>query len=71
MIVVLNEHFPGKYCGHAFFPGSGGDRQLLDDLKEAGFKVAWMEAPYYYVARDVDGNLLTYIEGDVYRGDAR
>lgn len=74
----LNAHFfpnPGDPdspgCGDAFFPGSGGDRTLLESLSAAGWTVVWAEAPYFYVARNAGGELLTYIEGDVYRGDHR
>lgn len=75
VITTLNRHFADDLaqlgCGDAFFPGSGGDRQLRDALRTAGWTVVWSEAPYFYVARDVDGELMTYIEGDVYRGDQR
>ena len=70
VITTLNGRFSPS-SGDAFFPGSGGDRQLLDALRIAGWTVVWAEAPYFYVARDAAGALLTYIEGDVYRGDRR
>lgn len=66
----LNAHFSPS-CGDAFIGGSGGDRQLLDSLRVAGWKIIWSEAPYYYLVRNASGELLTYIEGDVYRGDRR
>lgn len=58
-------------AGDAFFPGSGGDRQLRESLTSAGWTISWSKAPYYYVARDTQGGLMTYCEGDVYRGDRR
>lgn len=71
VIEILKESFDTS-AGDAFFPGSGGDRQLLDALYEApNWRLIWAEAEYYYVASDQAGNLLTYIEGDVYRGDRR
>ena len=70
VIIALNGRFSPS-SGDAFFPGSGGDRQLLDALRIAGWTVVWAEAPYFYVAGDASGALLTYIEGDVYRGDRR
>lgn len=74
VIEVLNRYFAEEWAqscaGDAFFPGSGGDRQLLSALG-SGWTVEWAEARYYYLARDREGGLLTYIEGDVYRGDRR
>jgi len=75
VIEVLNRYFAQDWShatsGTAFFPGSGGDRQLTEGLRAAGFTVVWAEASYYYVARDRQGAYLTYMEGDVYRGDRR
>ncbi|MCV6988679.1 hypothetical protein H7I87_00400 [Mycobacterium timonense] len=70
VISILNRHFEPS-SGAAFFGGSGGDRQLMSALREAGWAIVWAEAVYYFVAKDPAGDLLTYIEGDVYRGDAR
>lgn len=58
-------------CGDAFFAGSGGDRDLFDPLWGAGWRIAWMESRYFYVVEGPTGDFLTYIEGDVYRGDKR
>lgn len=55
--------------GDGFFAGSGGDRQLWDALQIAGWQRTWAEASYYYVAQSPTGDVLTYIEGDVYWGD--
>lgn len=75
VVDVLNRYFAEDWshscAGDAFFPGSGGDRQLKEALQTAGWTIVWAEAPYYYVARARSGQLLTYIEGDVYRGDRR
>lgn len=75
VIDVLIRYFAEDWshgcAGDAFFPGSGGDRQLNEALRHAGWEIVWAKAPYYYVARDPSGQLLTYIEGDVYRGDRR
>lgn len=54
-----------------FFAGSGGDRTVWDALWDAGWKDIWTKAAYYWVMRAPDGSLITYIEGDVYRGDRR
>lgn len=56
----------------AFFGGSGGDRTLSSALREAGWIYLWSVANYYYAMRSADGSAtLTYIEGDVVRGDQR
>ncbi|ORW08054.1 MULTISPECIES: hypothetical protein [Mycolicibacter] len=67
---ILNHHFLPS-SGEAFFGGSGGDRQLIHALREAGWRIVWAEADYYFVASDKNGDLLTYAEGDVERGDSR
>lgn len=68
VVNILND-YSAPSAGDAFFPGSGGDRQLIDALRPAGWSVVWAEASYYYVARhDVSDETLTYIEGDVYIG---
>lgn len=55
--------------GDAFFAGSGGDDSLMEALEAAGWVVTWAEASYYYVMKAPNGDLITYVEGDVYRGD--
>lgn len=70
VITILNRHFDPS-SGEAFFGGSGGDRQLYEALRTAGWTIVWAEADYWFVARDRHGDLLTYTEGDVDRGDGR
>jgi hypothetical protein len=55
--------------GDAFFAGSGGGDTVEEALGEAGWQVTWSEAHYYYVMRAPNGDMITYVEGDVYRGD--
>lgn len=55
----------------AFFAGSGGDETVMDALREAGWRVTWAEAAYYYTMTALDGTAITYIEGDVYPGTKR
>lgn len=55
----------------AFFAGSGGDEQVIDALSAAGWRITWAEADYYFVAQAPDGSKITYVEGDVYKGDTR
>jgi hypothetical protein len=72
VITILNEHFEPS-SGEAFFAGSGGDNQLLDKLHwyrpVRTWKIVRYDAPYYWCLADPNGDLLTYIEGDVYRGN--
>lgn len=62
---------PGSSAGDGFFAGSGGDDSVWDALYEAGWTQVWAEAAYFYVMRAPDGSMITYIEGDIYRGDRR
>jgi hypothetical protein len=62
---------PGTSSGDGFFAGGGGDGTVLESLTDAGWVLVWMEAPYYWVAQAPNGDLITYVEGDIYRGDQR
>ncbi|MEB3023365.1 MULTISPECIES: Clp protease/crotonase-like domain-containing protein [Mycolicibacter] len=55
--------------GDAFFAGSGGDDQLVEALYDAGpWSITWREGDYHWRATSsVDGSVIEYIEGDVYR----
>lgn len=55
--------------GDGFFEGSGGDDSVMEALQVAGWSVTWAEAHYYYVMRAPNGDEITYVEGDIYRGD--
>lgn len=55
--------------GDAFFAGGGGDGEMSDSLMRAGWRFTKYEAPYYWVMKAPGGDLITYVEGDVYRGD--
>lgn len=52
--------------GVAFFGGSGGDRTLRESLRTAGWRTTWAEASYYYRMQSPTGDVLEYVEGDVY-----
>ena len=70
VIRILNEHFTPS-SGVAFFPG-GGNRDLLGTLDDTpGWRTVWVEASYYFAARDSAGNGITFVEGDVYEGVQR
>lgn len=58
-------------AGDAFFAGSGGDDTVEDALYDAGWRELWRQAHYYWAMQAPDGSVITYVEGDVYRGDRR
>jgi hypothetical protein len=68
VIDILNADGPPS-VGDAFFHGSGGNGTMRESLTEAGWVVTWSKAPYYWVMRAPDGSMVTYVEGDVYKGD--
>lgn len=53
----------------AFFAGSGGDDSLESALDDAGWTHTWRVAHYYWSMQTPDGSEITYIEGDIYRGN--
>lgn len=63
---------PGVSVGDGWFGGSGGDDSVLDALYDAGWRAVWIEADYHYAMRSrATGDVITYCEGDIYRGDSR
>ncbi|MFI1528616.1 hypothetical protein [Streptomyces griseus] len=62
---------PGVSAGDGFYELSGSDPSVWDSLRKAGWVQIWAVASYYYAMRAPDGSVITYIEGDVYRGDRR
>lgn len=50
VIEICLRHF-GKSSGDAFFPGGSGDVELLSILTEAGWRTVWVQASYYFAAR--------------------
>jgi hypothetical protein len=59
----------GEGGADGFFAGSGGDDTVMEALQAAGWTVIWARASYYYVMRAPDGDEITYVEGDILRGD--
>lgn len=56
----------------AFFPGGGGDTLPSEPLVyEGDWTFVWYDASYYWCAQAPNGDRITYVEGDVYRGDTR
>lgn len=66
-----NPYGPGTSGGDGFFAGSGGDTGVDDALTEAGWTYLWSRAGYWWAMRAPDGSAITYVEGDIYRGDRR
>ena len=58
--------------GDAFWAGGGGDYTPIDPLTgDAGWKVAWFKARYWYALEAPEGGFLEYVEGDIYAHDKR
>lgn len=55
--------------GEGFFAGSGGDDTVRDALYDAGWFTVVFIAPYYYAMRAQNGDMITYCEGDISRGN--
>lgn len=53
----------------AFFAGSGGDGSVRESLYKAGWKLVASKAYYYWAMRAPNGDCITYVEGDIYRGN--
>ncbi len=58
-------------AGDGFFAGSGGDGTVGGALVDAGWSYVWRKANYWWAMRGPDGSVITYIEGDIYRGNRR
>lgn len=71
IVAEVNRNFQRHFDDNsAFFAGSGGDATLRSALESAGWWVVASQAPYYYsMVHRSTGETLTYIEGDVVRGD--
>lgn len=58
-------------AAEGFFAGSGGDNTVDDALDDAGWLYVWSRANYWWCMRAPDGSEITYVEGDVYRGNRK
>lgn len=50
---------------------AGDSSELLTVLTESGWSPVWLEANYYWALRAPDASVITYIEGDVFRGNQK
>lgn len=71
VIAIIGPGEPGVGVGDAFFAGGGGDVLPNTPLRSAGWRCVWAEAEYFWVMQAPDGSAITYIEGDIYKGDRR
>jgi len=62
---------PHDASGEGFFAGSGGDGTVEDSLHAAGWRIVWYEAHYHWCMQAPNGDEITYVEGDIYRGSQR
>ncbi|MCT6776091.1 hypothetical protein ACFCZ4_06700 [Streptomyces microflavus] len=72
--ILSKERNPyGHECiaGDGYFGGSGGDGTVRESLLTAGWNTVWWRAGYWYAMKAPDDSMITYIEGDIYRGDKR
>ncbi|GLY20022.1 hypothetical protein Kisp01_70360 [Kineosporia sp. NBRC 101677] len=58
-------------AGDGFFAGSGGDGSVDESLTQAGWHHIWFEAWYHCAMQAPNGDMITYVEGDIYRGNTR
>lgn len=67
-----DEHASPDSAADGFFAGSGGDATVNESLVEAGWRILWSRAGYFWAMQAPDGgSAITYVEGDIYRGNRR
>lgn len=64
---ILDEFEPPS-SGEAFFPG-GAEETLGDSLFKAGWRIEWIEGDYLWLGTSRTGEVISHVEGDLYRGD--
>lgn len=70
VITTLN-NYSTPSSGDAFFAGGGGNGDVADSLRTAGWVTIWRDAWYFWAMQAPDGSAITYVEGDVYKGNSR
>jgi hypothetical protein len=66
-----NPYGSGTGCEDGFFAGSGGEESVYEVLTGNGWREVWAESGIYYTLEAPDGSRITYIEGDIRKGDRR
>lgn len=66
-----NPYGPGTMAGSAqgFYAGEAGE--MLEALEDGAgrWTLVWLKASYHWCAEAPNGDKITYVEGDIYRGD--
>lgn len=52
-----------------YYAGETGTSAVWDALRKADWHTTWSGGQHFYVMRAPGGDLITYFEGSVYRGD--
>ncbi|MFF3416804.1 hypothetical protein ACFYW9_19205 [Streptomyces sp. NPDC002698] len=71
--ILSAERNPYKHdsiAADGFYAGGDGD-DFSDALDEAGWGFLWSKARYWFAMQAPDGSKVTYVEGDIYKGDRR
>lgn len=67
---LTNPSWDGKASdAQGFFGGSGGEETVMDSLRDAEWTFLWRRAPYWWAMEAPNGSIITYIEGDIYKGN--
>lgn len=67
-VIAICPPEPGTSTGHGWWGGSGGDYLPCDALECAGWRFVQWKAKYWWAMRAPNGDILTYVEGDIYKG---
>ena len=67
-VKAILDQFKPPSSGEAFFPG-GADETLGDSLSKAGWHIEWREGDYLWLGTSKMGEQISYVEGDLYRGN--
>lgn len=74
IIAICDKHFPAEIAagadGDSFYPG-GADEDLFSSLNLDTWTFPWIRSEFFFSIQDPQGNIMTYIEGDLYRGNRR
>jgi hypothetical protein len=68
---ILGAGEPGVAAGGtiAFFAGGGGDANPYYSLVDAGWRTLAYDAEYYWSMQAPNGDVISYVEGDIYSGN--
>ena len=69
-VLFILRKVPGVSSGHGFFAGGGGHGDVASSLSEAGWTMVTFKANYDWCMEAPNGDLISYVEGDIYRGNS-